>query len=59
MMCGDKLDKLGSGLSSKIFKIFTDRGEVKKYIDYLFKMKYERIDFNYLDIKDIYSIFLK
>jgi len=39
----------------RIFKILTEKGEVRKYIDYLFRMKYERIDFSYLDLKDIYS----
>ncbi len=57
--CGDNWQKLRTGLSGKIFKIFTERGEVRKYIDYLFKAKYERIDFYYLDIKDTYSIFLR
>jgi len=53
----DRTEKLGTGLCSKIFKIFTERGETRKYIDYLFKMKYERIDFTYLDIKDIHALF--
>lgn len=57
--CGNDWKRLAGGLSGKIFKIFTERGEVRKYIDYLFKAKYQRIDFYYLDIKDTYSIFIK
>ena len=47
--------KLREGMSKRIFKILTEKGDVRKYIDYLFRMKYERIDFSYLDLKDIYS----
>ena len=44
-------------LVEKIFKELITLGETRKYIDYLFRQKYERIDFSYLDIRDIYPLF--
>jgi hypothetical protein len=56
---GGKIGKLYEGMSLKIFQVLTDRGEVRKYVDYLFKVKYERIDFAYLEIKDLHTLFNK
>ena len=40
-----------------VFKQLIKQTEARKYITYLFKSKYDRIDFNYLDSKNICKIF--
>jgi hypothetical protein len=44
-------------MTERIFKQLTRTSEVSKFVVYLFKGKYERIDFDYFDMKDINKIF--
>ena len=51
-------DELMKGvMTEKIFKEIIKNTEVKEYLIYLFKNKYEKIDFNYLDQKDVLKIY--
>ena len=53
----DSHDQLLKGMTEKIFKALTQTSEASKFVVYLFKAKYERIDFNYFDSKDINKIY--
>jgi len=44
-------------MSEKIFKELIKSSDTLKYIIYLFKAKYDRIDFNYMEQRDIYKEF--
>jgi hypothetical protein len=53
----DTPDQLLKGLTERIFKQLIRQGDAKRFIIHLFRMKYDRIDFNYLDNKNIYKLF--
>ena len=44
-------------MTDKIFKQLIKQNEARRYLIYLFKSKYDRIDFNYLENKNICKIF--
>jgi hypothetical protein len=44
-------------MAEKIFKNLIQTSEVNKFVVYLFKAKYERIDFDYFDRSDINKLF--
>ena len=50
-------DQLLKGMAEKIFKNLIQTSEVSKFVVYLFKAKYERIDFDYFDRNDINKLF--
>ncbi len=53
----DQPTALLSGMSEMIFKQLVKQSDARRYITYLFKSKYDRIDFNYLENKNICKIF--
>ncbi|CDW79851.1 rab5 gdp gtp exchange factor [Stylonychia lemnae] len=50
-------DQLLKCMVEKIFKELIKQSDSRRYITYLFKSKYDRIDFNYLDFKDICKVY--
>lgn len=44
-------------MTEKIFKQLIRLSETKKYLLYMFKSKFDRVDFNFLDQKNINAIF--
>lgn len=50
-------DQLLKGTTELIFKQLIKQSDARRYITYLFKSKYDRIDFNYLENKNICKIF--
>ena len=44
-------------MCARIFNEMVKTNEVKKYLVFLFKSKFEKIDFNYLDHVDLFEIF--
>ena len=50
-------NSLLSGMSEMIFKQLIKQSDARRYITYLFKSKYDRIDFNYLENKNVCKIF--
>lgn len=44
-------------MTEKIFKALTQTSEASKFVVYLFKGKYEKIDFNYFDTKNINKLY--
>jgi hypothetical protein len=50
-------DLVHGSMSERIFNELVKQSDTKKYLIYLFKQKFEKIDFNYLDLKDVYKIF--
>ena len=50
-------DQLLKGMSEMIFKQLIKQSDARRYITYLFKSKYDRIDFNYLEKSNICKIF--
>ncbi len=45
------------GFLGRLFKEIIHMPECKRYLIYLFKSKYDRIDFNYINLKNIYDIY--
>lgn len=45
------------GVCHNVFKAMTATSEAKKYISYLFKQVYERIDFDFMDGRNIYKLY--
>jgi ribosomal protein L20A (L18A) len=53
----DTPDQLLKGFLDRLFKQIINYPECKRYLIYLFKSKYDRIDFNYINLKNIYDIY--
>jgi hypothetical protein len=50
-------EQLLKGFLERVFWQIVKQSEMKRYLIYLFKSKYDRIDFNYLNNKNILEIF--
>eukprot|EP00347_Sterkiella_histriomuscorum_P018883 403343810 len=50
-------DQLLRGMTDKIFKELIKQSDARRYITYMFKAKYDRIDFMFLSNKNICKIF--
>jgi hypothetical protein len=50
-------DQLIKGFLETIFNQIVSQSESRRYLIYLFKSKYDRIDFNYLNQKNIYDVY--
>jgi hypothetical protein len=53
----DSPDQLLKGFLDRIFKEIIKQNECKRYLILLFKSKYDRIDFNYINLKNIQDIY--
>ena len=53
----DSPEQLLRGFLDRIFRQMIKQSESKRYLIYLFKSKSDRIDFNYLNQKNIYEIY--
>lgn len=53
----DTPDQLAKGFLDRLFKEIINQPECKRYLVYLFKSKYDRIDFNYINLKNILDIY--
>lgn len=53
----DSPEQLLKGFLERMFRQIVRQSDSKRYLIYLFKSKYDRIDFNYLNNKNIYDIY--
>jgi hypothetical protein len=53
----DSPEQLLKGFLERMFRQIVRQSDSKRYLIYLFKSKYDRIDFNYLNNKNIYEIY--
>lgn len=44
-------------MTAKLFKAITKTNEVKKYLTFLFKALFDRVDFNFLNHINLYEIY--
>jgi len=51
-------EDLKGGLLDKVFKALVQSNEAQRMVDYIARNVYERIDFNFIDNKNVYRLYL-